>query len=151
MPNLEVVGGIDFPAWKDAKEYRPFILHKGRYWWIYLNREQRDIGKAYAWLMSRHEVNHAFYDLTYDEWYELKDLMRLYERTIRVLWPLGSMSYLWDGFGDQQYEGHACVHLIPCYIENGYTPIIPMDQPDEVVRWIHARIGKEISYLAGKP
>ncbi|HEV7121272.1 MAG TPA: hypothetical protein VGN56_00440 [Candidatus Paceibacterota bacterium] len=158
-----IEGGLDAPFWKDNPEFRQNILFRGTCWWIYLNPQQRYLGRAYAWLTTRHVPNHPVHDLAEEELKELMILLRLYDQTIHALgWNPQLVNYHWDGNEGHLHDGHGHLHIIPRYatppVFDGMTfpdmrfgknhaPYEKLDLPEGLFFKIHDRISREIQYL----
>ena len=162
---LELVqGGLDAPFWRDNPEFRENILYKGTCWWIYLAPapQQTYLGRAYAWLMTRHVTSHPLHDLTQEEWVDLRVLMDLYLQTIRCFWP-AILNYHWDGNETQHHDGHGHMHLIPRYntvqrfeghefhderLGKSHSPYTKLDLPRDVFMALHNRISHQMEYIS---
>lgn len=104
--------------------FAELCIFEGLEWRIYLNEDQRYLGRAYVWL-KRHRDMHDITDLMPDEWTELLIILRTYGHFVRDQWGAAIVNYAWLGNEYHLHRGHAHMHVIPRYAappsRNGHT------------------------------
>ncbi|KND51276.1 MAG: hypothetical protein ABA06_03130 [Parcubacteria bacterium C7867-001] len=101
---------IESPAFKHllVKEYS--------HWSLYLSDNQSHLGRAYAWLTTRHVDVHPLYDLLPRENSELQWIMKEHRRaTATIIGYPDLVNYEWLGNEFDKHRGHGHMHFIPRY------------------------------------
>jgi diadenosine tetraphosphate (Ap4A) HIT family hydrolase len=127
--------------------YDQWILRDYRYFQLFLNIDQRYLGRAYAWLTRAGDMQ-RYSGLSIEELLELHLIVREYESVLRRLWLPDHMNYAWLGNEFKSHKGHGHMHFIPRYMaprtfkgvefvdenwERNYAPYNTFQVPDEVL------------------
>ncbi len=94
--------------------YIPYIIKEYRYWTLSIHNDQRYLGRAYAWLVREGGMQ-RFSEITDEEMFELRLVMREYEKAISNLCSPDFMNYAWLANLFEEHGGHGHLHLIPRY------------------------------------
>ena len=94
--------------------YIPYIIKEYRYWTLSIHNDQRYLGRAYAWLVREGGMQRLS-EITDEEMFELRLVMREYEKALRKLWSPDFMNYAWLANLFEEHGGHGHLHLIPRY------------------------------------
>lgn len=84
-------------------------------WRLYLHDDQYYLGRAYAWLVTRHVDLHRMTDLTPAEHLSLFSMCRKYEHVLDRLFQPAMVNDAWLGNVITEHRGHGHLHLIPRY------------------------------------
>ncbi|HEX5774456.1 MAG TPA: hypothetical protein VFY28_00625 [Candidatus Paceibacterota bacterium] len=95
--------------------YEDLVIYDGLSWKLYLNEDQRYLGRAYVWLKSCHRDFHQLGDLNPDDLEELMRILRTYHATVRDLWNADTLNYGWLGNEYHMHRGHGHMHVVPRY------------------------------------
>jgi diadenosine tetraphosphate (Ap4A) HIT family hydrolase len=99
----------------ESPKFARFLIFDYRPWSLFLFRDQRYLGRAYAWLTSRHVDLHPYTDLDRDERENLEDLISIYGDAVRKLWKPDLINLAWFGNEIHLHRGHGHMHFIPRY------------------------------------
>lgn len=105
----ELLKLINDPAYEDL------VIWKGNLWTLYLNAEQRYLGRSYVWFTGEHLDFHQLHELMPHEWQELQLIMRAYRATVGHLWNADMVNCSWLGNEFVSHRGHGHMHLVPRY------------------------------------
>ena len=94
--------------------YIPYTIKEYRYWTLSIHNDQRYLGRSYAWLVREGEMQRLS-EITDEEMFELRLVMREYEKALRKLWSPDFMNYAWLANLFEEHGGHRHLHLIPRY------------------------------------
>lgn len=139
-------------------EYIPLIVKEFRYWTLSINREQRYLGRAYAWLVREGGMQ-RFSEITDEEMTELRVLMKEYESAVAKLFAPDFMNYCWLANLFAQHGGHGHMHFIPRYKEprtfagiefvdgrwgKNFTPYEEYEPPEDILFAIRDALRAEL-------
>ncbi len=99
---------------KDTR-FEAFEIWDGNIWRLYLNEDQRYLGRSYVWLSSRHVDFHQLAHITPGEWEELQMIMRTFRSAVLSLWDADLINCAWLGNEYAKHRGHGHMHLVPRY------------------------------------
>jgi len=86
-------------------------------WRIYLNADQRYLGRSYAWWAGRHHID--LMDISdllprdRDELFET--IVGSFRSAVANLWGSTHVNYAWLGNETEHHRGHGHLHMIPRY------------------------------------
>ena len=98
-----------------SPEFAKLAIYAQSYWTLYLNADQRYLGRSYLWLNSKHRDFHQLDELSANEQHELFQLMRRFRKCVERLWRADSINCAWLGNEAGKHRGHGHMHLIPRY------------------------------------
>jgi len=113
--------------------FEEFLIVEYGAWLLYLNsKQQLHLGRAYAWLRSRHIDLHPFERLTINESLELRLLLQAYRKALTTVVGVepALINCEWLGNEVHLHRGHGHMHFIPRYQE---TPsFLGVQYPDQL-------------------
>ncbi|HEX2792444.1 MAG TPA: hypothetical protein VHO23_01890 [Candidatus Paceibacterota bacterium] len=98
-----------------GEDYEQLVIFRFVHWILYLHENQAHLGRAYAWLATRHVDLHQLHDLAAEERDELDEVMRHYRSALDALWKPDLVNCCWLGNEYGVHRGHGHMHLIPRY------------------------------------
>jgi diadenosine tetraphosphate (Ap4A) HIT family hydrolase len=98
-------------------------------WSLYLNRDQRYLGRSYAWWQGGSHMDLMdLSDLTGRESKALlTEIAPRFKGAVKALWGATHVNYAWLGNEVNVHRGHGHMHLIPRYFDT-----VPTAFPDKV-------------------
>lgn len=132
-------------------------------WRLYVHpRDQRFLGRCYAWWMGKKHVDLMDPSCLSDD--EVKDLWlnvtRRYRAAVHNLWGATHVNYAWLGNETRIHRGHGHLHMIPRYfgeaphfcglnfadprVGEDYRPSEPFTPSDDILSRIRDSLRKEL-------
>jgi diadenosine tetraphosphate (Ap4A) HIT family hydrolase len=94
--------------------YAKWLIKPYFHWALFLNEDQRYLGRAYLWLLREGGMQ-RFSEITDAENAELRIAIREYEQALEEIWQPDFMNYAWLANLIVEHGGHGHLHLIPRY------------------------------------
>ncbi|MDE1919222.1 MAG: hypothetical protein KGH56_00830 [Patescibacteria group bacterium] len=103
-------------------------------WRVYLNiRDQRFLGRCYAWLVNgKHADLLDLGDLSEEEAQSLFGIVRRFRTAVENLWGATHVNYGWLGNETRIHRGHGHLHMTPRYF-GGAPSFCGLSFPDPCI------------------
>ena len=132
------ITGLENPATPEELErilrsaaFRTLAVVRTPYWRVFLNRDQRYLGRCYAWYLGGHADLQNAIDLpsaASKEFWER--IAPKFSRGVTRIWGATHVNYAYLGNETHIHRGHAHWHLIPRYF-NGTPKFFDTDFGDQ--------------------
>ena len=92
-------------------------------WMLFLNKDQRYLGRSYAWWVGGHVDRMDISQLPIADMYDLfHGVTRAFSAAVAEAWGATHVNYSWLGNEVDKHGGHGHLHLVPRYFKR--SPII---------------------------
>ena len=84
-------------------------------WPIYLNIDQRYLGRCYAWWSGGHVGCMDFSEIPLADLSDFSELAGAFSGAVKSLWGATQVNYAWLGNEVEKHKGHGHFHMVPRY------------------------------------